>query len=538
MQHQQYAQARLSQPAYFILGCLSYGPRDAVALCEAIEQAEGLYIEPGTLYRVLAQLEQRGWIAGEDGGERLRRYHITALGMFALQQAEAKYQRNQEQQERNERSPGLPGGKEIIMRLVMWMLRLYPPAWRERYEAEMVALLEQHEITFWTVLDLLVGALDARLDPHYRRARQLVPMQGLQASWKWLASAGVAFWLSLFLWAGMWDTRYPAPLASSIAIASIFFAILPFLLVLSVWIVVQAILRKSAWGFLRLLPVALLILLFFVLPLQNGWLNSLFLALFLASLALVAERGGAMLISARRWQARQSPLLATLVRLLALLAISGMVAICIDTGLWLANQWDVLPQINLSSPGMPVQLLLGFVVMVFATVTALVALVRSTVALRAVPAAPNATFSLPQRDGTDPKAWIMLLSVVLFVCLGPMMMVFGHHFTPMLTMFLLLFLVAGGIMMALVMKKYRTDPKVWTMVLPVVLFVFLLLYIGLMLLHVGGPFFYSFLLMQTMLLLLLLFVFIDPAVKKYRVQAAAPPKQEPLSQVQQPHEQS
>jgi hypothetical protein len=268
--------------------------------------------------------------------------------MLALQQAEAKYQRNQEQQERNERSPGLLGGKEIIMRLVIWMLRLYPPAWRERYEAEMVALLEQHEITLWTVLDLFIGALDARLDPHYRQARQLLPMQGLQASWKWLASAGVAFWLSRFLWAGMWDTRYPAPLASTIAIASIFFGILPFLLVLIVWLVVQAILRKSGWNLLRLLPVALLILLFFMLPFQNGWLNDLFLGMFLASLTLVAERGGAMLISARRWQERHSPLLATLVRLLALLAISGMVAVCVDTGVWLANQWDVLPQINLS----------------------------------------------------------------------------------------------------------------------------------------------------------------------------------------------
>jgi len=135
-------------------------------------------------------LEQRGWIAGDDGGERLRRYHITAQGMLVLQQAEAKYQRNQEQQERNERSSGLLGGKEIIMRLAMWMLRLYPPAWRERYEAEMVALLWQHEITLWTVLDLFIGALDARLGPHYRQARQLLPMQRLQASWKWLASAG------------------------------------------------------------------------------------------------------------------------------------------------------------------------------------------------------------------------------------------------------------------------------------------------------------------------------------------------------------
>ena len=57
-----------------------------------------------------------------------------------------------------------------------------------------------------------------------------------------------------------------------------------------------------------------------------------------------------------------------------------------------------------------------------------------------------------------------------------------------------------------------------------------------MLLHVGGLLFNRFLLPKIMLLLL--FVFIDPAVKKYKVQGAVPPKQEPLQQVQQLHEQS
>jgi hypothetical protein len=99
--------------------------------------------------------------------------------------------------------------KEIIMRLVLWILCLYPPAWRERYEAEMVALLEQHEITLWTVLDLFIGALDARLDPHYRSSRQLLPLLRLQASWKWLFSALLACWLSLLLWLVMWDMPIP-----------------------------------------------------------------------------------------------------------------------------------------------------------------------------------------------------------------------------------------------------------------------------------------------------------------------------------------
>jgi hypothetical protein len=75
------------------------------------------------------------------------------------------------------------------------------------------------------------------------------------------------------------------------------------------------------------------------------------------------------------------------------------------------------------------------------------------------------------------------------------------------------------------------------MVRSVVFFVFLILCIGLMLLHVGGPLFNRFLLPQSMLLLLFVFI-INPAVKKYSVQGAAPPKQEPLQQVQQLHEQS
>jgi len=44
---------------------------------------------------------------------------------------------------------------------VKWILRLYPSAWRQRYQEEMQALLELHTITAATALDLLFGALDA-----------------------------------------------------------------------------------------------------------------------------------------------------------------------------------------------------------------------------------------------------------------------------------------------------------------------------------------------------------------------------------------
>jgi hypothetical protein len=48
-----------------------------------------------------------------------------------------------------------------------WMVALYPLRWRERYEAEMRALLQQHTITCRTVADLLAGALKAHLDPYF-----------------------------------------------------------------------------------------------------------------------------------------------------------------------------------------------------------------------------------------------------------------------------------------------------------------------------------------------------------------------------------
>jgi hypothetical protein len=45
-----------------------------------------------------------------------------------------------------------------------WLMRLYPRIWRERYEEEMLALLEEHKITAATIIDLLIGALDANLN--------------------------------------------------------------------------------------------------------------------------------------------------------------------------------------------------------------------------------------------------------------------------------------------------------------------------------------------------------------------------------------
>ncbi|HET9344459.1 MAG TPA: hypothetical protein VFO05_02055 [Candidatus Limnocylindrales bacterium] len=50
------------------------------------------------------------------------------------------------------------------------LVRLYPRAWRDRYEAEFAALLEARPPTFGDRFDIVLGALDARLHPQVRTA--------------------------------------------------------------------------------------------------------------------------------------------------------------------------------------------------------------------------------------------------------------------------------------------------------------------------------------------------------------------------------
>ena len=44
-----------------------------------------------------------------------------------------------------------------------WLLYLYPQAWRARYEEEFLAVLEACPCSLWTLWDVCLGAIDARL---------------------------------------------------------------------------------------------------------------------------------------------------------------------------------------------------------------------------------------------------------------------------------------------------------------------------------------------------------------------------------------
>jgi hypothetical protein len=78
----------------------------------------------------------------------------------------------------------------------MILLRLYPRAWRERYEAEMLALLEEHDVTLATRLDLLRGAFDAW---HEQRRSVMAPLPTVARRAAFLGLIPSAFIIATFL---------------------------------------------------------------------------------------------------------------------------------------------------------------------------------------------------------------------------------------------------------------------------------------------------------------------------------------------------
>lgn len=82
-----------------------------------------------------------------------------------------------------------------------WLVRLYPRGWRERYEEEFLAVLEERDVSFSDILDVALGALDARLRPRVvSEGRSLLVMDRMRSSvlgvlWAWvgLVVAGVGF---------------------------------------------------------------------------------------------------------------------------------------------------------------------------------------------------------------------------------------------------------------------------------------------------------------------------------------------------------
>ncbi|MBO0783856.1 MAG: hypothetical protein J2P37_34045 [Ktedonobacteraceae bacterium] len=86
--------------------------------------------------------------------------------------------------------------EERRARFASCLLYLYPRTWRQRYEPEMLALLEQHSISLITLLDLLLGALDAQLHSPGKKERFLFMFKNVRATTITFACAFIMYVLA------------------------------------------------------------------------------------------------------------------------------------------------------------------------------------------------------------------------------------------------------------------------------------------------------------------------------------------------------
>jgi hypothetical protein len=87
-----------------------------------------------------------------------------------------------------------------VSRLIGWLVRAYPRAWRERYEEEFVAMLEQGPVSIRDLFDVTLGVVDAWLRPQVVYEGRLVMVDRMRGSvlavlWAWagVVVGGVGF---------------------------------------------------------------------------------------------------------------------------------------------------------------------------------------------------------------------------------------------------------------------------------------------------------------------------------------------------------
>lgn len=130
------------------------------------------------------------------------------------------------------------------------VLRLYPTAWRERYLEEVLLVLQECPVTIWTIVDVVLGAVDVRLHPDFMPGRLTSMLHQLRTSAITIFCAVVLFSLA---WTGaqevrdpgtVWDAatrQYPALLLASTIVSGAGYVVLLALLVGGVPILVSAL---------------------------------------------------------------------------------------------------------------------------------------------------------------------------------------------------------------------------------------------------------------------------------------------------------
>jgi hypothetical protein len=93
-----------------------------------------------------------------------------------------------------------------------WLVRLYPAGWRERYEDEFVATLEDARLSLTDYADILLGALDARLFFRDATERTLTMLTRLRAANVAVFCSWIAFVLAGLSLNGQLDDSAFVPL--------------------------------------------------------------------------------------------------------------------------------------------------------------------------------------------------------------------------------------------------------------------------------------------------------------------------------------
>ncbi|HVA05004.1 MAG TPA: PadR family transcriptional regulator [Acidimicrobiales bacterium] len=77
---------RTQDPTLMVLTSLTGGPKHGYGLIRDIDDMTGITLGPGTLYGVLARLEEEGLIEALAAEDRRRPYRITAHGAAVLKE--------------------------------------------------------------------------------------------------------------------------------------------------------------------------------------------------------------------------------------------------------------------------------------------------------------------------------------------------------------------------------------------------------------------------------------------------------------------
>lgn len=97
----------------------------------------------------------------------------------------------------------------------VWLLRLYPRAWRERYGEEFDALLAETRLTPFVACDIVIGAVDAHLHPALAPGRVFSMASRLRTSAVTIFCAYIAFVLAGLALNGATDDTAFARMISS-----------------------------------------------------------------------------------------------------------------------------------------------------------------------------------------------------------------------------------------------------------------------------------------------------------------------------------